>query len=141
MRSPREKLPGFVTPAQSVAPLAVFLAALGCCATASASAAEQRAADVTITVIEDPEQLKEKVNTIRLPDADDADEDPHAARKAGHRNESDKNSNEPGDQQRDDAAQVDHNASDKAQSVAEAAKSQANEAKQQSADSHNDSNQ
>ena len=135
MRSPREKMREFVTPAQSVALLAVFLAVLGCCATASASAAEQRAADVTITVIEDPEQLKEKVNTIRLPDADDADEDPHAARKSGHRNESDKNSNEPGDQQRDDAAQVDHNASDKAQSAAEAAKSEANEAKQQSADS------
>src|SRR3981081_3387869 len=135
MGTPRENIPRFVTPALSAAPLAVFLAVFACCATASASAAEQRAADVTITVIEDPEQLKEKVNTIRLPDADDADEDPPAARKSGHRNESDKNSNEPGDQQRDDAAQVDHNASDKAQSAAEAAKSEANEAKQQSADS------
>jgi hypothetical protein len=119
----------------------VLLAGLGCCATGPAAAAEQRAADVTITVVEDPEQLKEKVNTISLPDADDVDEEPHTERKSGHRNESDKNSNDPGDPQHDDATEVNDNAGDKAQSAAEAAKSDLNEAKQQSTDSHNDSNQ
>jgi hypothetical protein len=141
MGTPREKIPRSVTPALSVTPLAVFLAVLGCCSAGSAAAADQRAADVTITVVEDPEQLKEKVNTIRLPDADDADEDPHAQQNTGHRNESDKNSNDASDQQRNDAVEADHNAGDKAQSAPEAAKSDADDAKQQSADSHNDSNQ
>jgi hypothetical protein len=142
MGTPRENLSRFVTPALSAAPLAVFLAVFGCCAPAPASAVDQRAADVTITVVEDPEQLKEKVNTIRLPEADNADEDSHAAQKSGHPNESDKNSNDAGHQQRNEAAETNHDAGDKAQSAAEAAKSDANDAQQQSADSHsNDSNQ
>jgi hypothetical protein len=140
METPRENIPRFVTPALSAAPLAVFLAVLGCCAAASASAADQRAADVTITVVEDPEQLKEKVNTIRLPDADDADEDSHAAQKSGHQNQSDKNSKDAGDQQRNEAAETTHAAGDKAHSAAEAAKSDTND--QQQADVHgHDSNQ
>src|SRR3981081_548411 len=119
MGTPRENIPRFVTPALSAAPLAVFLAVFACCAAASASAADQRAADVTITVVEDPEQLKEKVNTIRLPDADDADdadEDSHAAQKSGHQNESDKNSHNVGDQQGNEAAETNHDTGDKAQS-------------------------
>ena len=140
MGTPRENIPRFVTPVLSAAPLAVFLAVFGCCAAASASAADQRAADVTITVVEDPEQLKEKVNTIRLPDAD---EDSHAAQKSGHQNESDKNSHNVGDQQGNEAAETKHDTGDKAQSAADAAKSDANDAQQQSTDSHhgNDSNQ
>jgi hypothetical protein len=138
MGTPRENIPRFVTPALSAAPLAVYLAVFGCCAAASASAADQRAADVTITVVEDPEQLKEKVNTIRLPDADDADEDSHAAQKSGHQNESDKNSHNVGDQQGNEAAETNHDTGDKAQSAADAAKSDANDAQQQSADSHHD---
>ncbi|HEV7442979.1 MAG TPA: hypothetical protein VGO18_10325 [Steroidobacteraceae bacterium] len=143
MGTPRENIPRFVTPALSAAPLAVFLAVFACCAAASASAADQRAADVTITVVEDPEQLKEKVNTIRLPDADDADGDSHGAQKSGHQNESNKNSNDAGNQQRNEAAETNHDAGEKAQSAADAVKSDANDAQQQNADSHhgNDSNQ
>src|SRR3977135_2357136 len=145
MGTPRKNSPRFV-PALSVAPVAVFLAVVGCCATASASAADQRAADVTITVVEDPEQLKEKVNTIRLPDADDADDADgasHGAKKSGQQNESNKNSNDAGNQQRNEAAETNHDAGEKAQSAADAVKSDANDAQQKNADSHhgNDSNQ
>lgn len=139
METPRANIPRFVTPVLSAAPLMVLLAALGCCAAGSASAADQRAADVTITVVEDPEQLKEKVNTISLPDAD---EDSHAAQESGHQDESQKNSNDAGDQQRDEAAESHHDAGDKAQSAAGAAKSDANDLQQQSADARsNDSDQ
>jgi hypothetical protein len=143
MGTPRENIPRFVTAALSAAPLAVLLTVFGCCAAASASAADQRAADVTITVVEDPEQLKEKVNTIRLPDADDADGDSHAAQTSGHQSEPDKNSHNVGDQQRNEASETNHDAGDKAQSAADAGKSDANDAQQQSGDSHhgNDSNQ
>jgi hypothetical protein len=138
MRTPRENSPPFVTPELSAAPLAVFLAVLGCCA-ASASAADDHASDVTITVVEDPKQLKEKVNTIRLPDAD---EDSRAAQKSGHQTESDKNSHDAGDRQRNEAAESHRNSVNKTQSAAEAAKSEANDAQQQRSDAHgNDSNQ
>jgi hypothetical protein len=126
MGTPRKNSPRFV-PALSVSPVAVFLAVVGCCATASASAADQRAADVTITVVEDPEQLKEKVNTISLPDAN---EDSHAADKSGHQNESDKNSNSANEPQPNEAAEINHDTGEKAQSADDAEKPDANDAQQ-----------
>jgi hypothetical protein len=65
--------------------------------------ADHRAADVTITVVEDPEQLKGKVNTIRLPDADEGS---HAADRSGHQNESDNNSNSANEPQPNEAAET-----------------------------------
>jgi hypothetical protein len=118
--------------------LAVLVAVLGCCSAASAAAADQRAADVTITVVEDPEQLKEKVNTIALPDAE---EESHAVQPSGHQNESDKVSNDTGRQHRSEAAETNPDGGDKAQSAAEAAKLDTNDAQHETPNSHNDSDQ
>lgn len=118
-----------------------LLAGLGCCAVAPASAEDKRPADVTITVVEDPEQLKEKINKIRLPDAS---EDSHAPQKSG--NESRKNSNaadsqqhneaaeghhDAGGQQHHDATERHHDAAENAKSAAEAAKVDADDVRQQ----------
>jgi hypothetical protein len=92
--------------------------------------------------VEDPEQLKEKVNTIRLPDAGDAVASSQAAQESGHQDRSDKNSDSVGDQQRDETPAAHHDSGDKGQTAAEAAKSDSNDAQQQSADAHdNNSNQ
>jgi hypothetical protein len=63
------------------APLLLSLAALASGAAAAAPPAEAGGKDVTITVVDDPEQLSEKVNRISLPaDHDNAE----AARDKDH---------------------------------------------------------
>jgi hypothetical protein len=99
----RKNTAGYMAPSPSARSLAVLLAAIGCCATMPASADDDRhPADVTITVVEDPEQLKEKINKIPLPDAD---KDSRAAQKGGNQRESQKSSSGTGGQQRNETAE------------------------------------
>ncbi len=82
--------------------LTALLFAIGCCAAMPASADDDKhPADVTITVVEDPEQLKEKINKIRLPDAN---EDARAVQKGGNRRESQQSAS-TGGQQRNEAVE------------------------------------
>jgi hypothetical protein len=67
------------------------------------------------------EQLKEKVNTIALPDAE---EESQAVQQSGHQN-----------------AETNPDGGDKAQSAAEAAKLDTNDAQHETPNSHNDSDQ
>ncbi len=83
--------------------LTALLFAIGCCAAMPASADDDKhPADVTITVVEDPEQLKEKINKIRLPDAN---EDARAVQKGGNRRESQPSASGTGGQQRNEAVE------------------------------------
>lgn len=79
-----------------------------------ASAAEKP--DVTITVVEDPKELKEKVNTISLPDAG---VESHASQPAAKT---------PGGRARNDREDSGHDAAGNARSDSSAAKSDAKDA-------------
>ena len=90
-------------PPPSAVPLAVFLAAVGCCTVLPASADDdKRPAEVTITVVQDPEQLKEKINKIQLPEAN---EDTRPAQKTSKQPASDKSPSSTGGQQRNETTE------------------------------------
>jgi len=78
------------------APLAIFLAAIGWCTAMPAWADDdKRPAEVTITVVEDPEQLKEKINKIQLPGAH---EETHPVQQTGKQPAPEKSSSITGGQ-------------------------------------------
>ena len=96
-----------------------------------ASAADKPVTDVTITVVEDPKQLKEKVNTISLPDVGhESNASPSPAKAPGGRAANDRQEShvnrDPG-----------HDAADNARSDSAAAKSDAKDAHSDAAENAN----
>lgn len=88
-------------------PLAIFLAAaVGCCVTVPAQADDdKRPAEVTITVVEDPEQLKEKINKIHLPEVH---EEARQVQKTGKQSAPGQSSSNTGGQHRNETATEHH---------------------------------
>lgn len=88
---------------QSAAPLGILLAVIGCWTTLPASADDdRRPAEVTITVVDDPEQLKEKINKIQLPAVH---EDVHAVQRTGKQPAPEKSSSTTGGQHRNETTE------------------------------------
>jgi hypothetical protein len=81
--------------------------------------------DVTITVVDDPDQLSEKVNTISLPAADD--DKSEASAKPG------KEAENVDESSKSDAEDTRHDAGDKAQGDTGDSKQDASDAQQQDA--------
>lgn len=109
---------------------AVLLGVFGCWAAAPAAAEDQTPADVTITVVENPEQLKEKINKIVLPEASEA-----TAHQSGHRSDVQGGQNSSEDHDRDQSAEGAREASEHAQSAADAAQADADDGRQQAGQS------
>lgn len=87
----------------AAAPLALLLATIGCWTAIPASADDdKRPAEVTITVVDDPEQLKEKINKIQLPAMH---EDVHAVQRTGKQPAPEKTSNTTAGQHRDETTE------------------------------------
>ena len=86
-----------------------------------ASAADKPVTDVTITVVEDPKQLKEKVNKISLPEAGVESHASPAAKAPGGRARNDREDSHP------DAADNAHSDSNAAKSDAKDAHADATE--------------
>jgi hypothetical protein len=121
----------------------VPLAALGS-GVAPASAADADKKDVTITVVDDPDQLTEKVNTISLPAADDEHSEAPAKRgkeaargKAAEHDtaaEHGKQAHDAAENANNDAEDTKHDAGRPAQGDVGASKQDANDAKQEEQD-------
>jgi hypothetical protein len=90
----------------------MFLAAIGCCTAMPALADDdKRPTEVTITVVEDPEQLKEKINKIQLPEVHE--EMRPVQKKDGKPQAPAKSSSSTGGQQRNESAAPHHDTNDK----------------------------
>lgn len=96
-RNDAARLGAQVLPAIS---LTILLAVIGCCAAVPAAADDdKRPAEVTITVVEDPEQLKEKINKIHLPEMH---EEARQVQKTGKQTAPEKSSSPTGNQHRNE---------------------------------------
>ena len=107
-------------------PLVVAVALAASALPGLASAADKPVTDVTITVVEDPKQLKEKVNTISLPEAGAESHSSHAAAKAA------------GGRARNDRENSHHEHEDSHPDAADNARSDSNAAKSDANDAHSD---
>lgn len=98
----------------------LFVGALAVCAAEPAGATppvDTDPKDVTITVVNDPEQLNEKVNRINLPPP--VDVPPHAAPKPEKNADPGKEAHDPPEQAAHDASGDEHEVSDTSKSDAE----------------------
>jgi len=116
---------------RSAAPLAILLAAIGCWTAMPASADDdKRPAEVTITVIEDPEQLKEKINKIHLPEVH---EDARPVQKTAKQPTPEKTASSTGGQQHNETTERHHDG-------AERQRATGSEQRDQSTESRHDAN-